>query len=168
MFSELIPPGESFDLDNTAVPSAENNSFGFAKWRSLWWRLCGHRGHKHCSVQLGIYFLGPSSNTESHSLVYKLGLETQGLCSITFTDALLLGQNWWKTRLLEAMLEVVVFVKCLAPQGFEGSLLLVASEGRVGQGGGCQHSFPLCPSAGETAARPVLKHSFVILSFPWP
>lgn len=35
MFSELILPGVSFDLDNTAVPFAEHHPFGFAKWRSL-------------------------------------------------------------------------------------------------------------------------------------
>lgn len=65
MFSELILLGEPFDRDNTAMPFAENHPFGFAKWRSLWWRLCGHRGQKHCSVQLSLCFLGPSSNTQS-------------------------------------------------------------------------------------------------------
>lgn len=49
----------------------------------------------------------------------------------------------------------------------QGSLLVVAREVWAGQGGGCQHSFPLCPSARETAAGPVLKHSIVILSFLW-
>ena len=66
------------------------------------------------------------------------------------------------------MLETEVFVKCLASRSFRGSLPVVAGEVWAGQGGGCQHRFPLCPSAWETAAGPVLKHSFVILSFLWP
>lgn len=156
MFSELILPGEPFELDTAAVPFAENHPFGFAEPGSLWWSLCGPRGQKHCSGLFSLYFLGPSSNTQSFLHVWA------GSAVPRTPQYYLHGCLAFVLKLLDNTVAWSYAggsgVKCLALQGFRGSLLVVASEVWAGQGEGCQHRFPLCPSTRERAAGPVLKH----------